>query len=727
MGQIKKVEIGEISKNFIPKEFLNKDNIDKFYPNVINKNKTYRKLQANEIEILVKNNNFSEDWNEIYVTKDFDPNLVINCEFFGVIKIGNMSQSYLDFHDLKLPVGLYNSTIVSCEFGDDVVVRDVHYISHYIVGDNCILFNIQEMTVSNHSKFGNGILKDGEKEDVRIWLEVGNENMGRKILPFDTMIASDAFIWSKFRDDELLMDRFVEITDKSYSKTRGFFGEVGKSTIIKNCGILKDVKIGEYAYLKGANKLKNLTVLSSESEPSQIGEGVEAVNGIVGYGSKIFYGCKTVRFVTGRNTQVKYGARLLNSVLGDNSTVSCCELLNNLIFPFHEQHHNTSFLIATTILGQSNIAAGATIGSNHNSRAADGEIFAGRGFWPGLCTSFKHNSKFASFILVAKGDYAYEMNILYPFSLLYLKRDSDSVNIMPGYWFIHNMYALQRNNYKFKTRDKRKNIVQNIETDYLAPDSVSEILSAMKRIEILIGRETSNDKNKTNEDYTNIGKKYILNHQDEDIQIKDNDAMKKYGGIISKPIRGYNEYKKMVIYFAIKNIIDYFNIDERFNLEKVIEKINELNKEKHFVKWWNVGGQPISDDDLTILKNDIKEKKINSWEEIHFRYKTLWDKYPMDKTRFGLYSLSIVMDKDINQLKKDEWKDLFNNANETNKSILRNSYESRAKDYSDPFRKMNYENEKELISVVGPLENDFLIDLKKNSERFDNIIVGILK
>jgi hypothetical protein len=43
-------------------------------------------------------------------------------------------------------------------------------------------------------------------------------------------------------------------------------------------------------------------------------------------------------------------------------------MLSNLIFPGHEQHHNNSFLIAACIKGQSNMAAGANIGSNHNSR-----------------------------------------------------------------------------------------------------------------------------------------------------------------------------------------------------------------------------------------------------------------------------------------------------------------------------------------------------------------------
>ena len=67
-----------------------------------------------------------------------------------------------------------------------------------------------------------------------------------------------------------------------------------------------------------------------------------------------------VRFLLGTNSSLKYGARLINSILGDNSTISCCEVLNSLIFPGHEQHHNNSFLCAAMLLGQTNLAAGAT-------------------------------------------------------------------------------------------------------------------------------------------------------------------------------------------------------------------------------------------------------------------------------------------------------------------------------------------------------------------------------
>ncbi|MHC4857875.1 MAG: DUF4954 family protein, partial [Planctomycetota bacterium] len=195
--------------------------------------------------------------------------------------------------------------------------------------------------------------------------------------------------------------------------------------------------VGSCAYIKGANKLKNLTINSDSEEPTQIGEGVELVNGIIGYGCHLFYGCKAVRFVLANNSNLKYGARLINSFLGDNSTISCCEVLNNLIFPAHEQHHNNSFLIASVVMGQSNLAAGVTVGSNHNSRANDNEIQAGRGFWPGLCTSVKHSCRFASFVLLAKADYPAELDIPLPFALLNNNVLKDELEVLPGFWWLY--------------------------------------------------------------------------------------------------------------------------------------------------------------------------------------------------------------------------------------------------------------------------------------------------
>ena len=443
MNIIKKHPANEIGYNFIEPAYLPKGKNEYHLRNLQNsQKKEYFPLTEKQIEKLINNRNSSDNWTNILVSRNFNADLVKNCNFFGLIRIGQLKPMYHEFHNLRLPVGIYNSTIISCDLGDNVCIDNVNYMSHYIIENDVMLVNINELATTDKAKFGNGILKEGETDEKqRMVIEVSNENGGRKIIPYNGMLAGDAFMWSKYRDDEKLLQKFKEFTEKKFDKQRGYYGKICARTVIKNCRIIKDTWIGSDAYIKGANKLKNLTINSDAERESQIGEGCELVNGIVGYGCRIFYGVKAVRFITASHSQLKYGARLINSYLGNNSTISCCEVLNSMIFPAHEQHHNNSFLCASLIMGQSNMAAGATIGSNHNSRGADGEIVAGRGFWPGLCVSLKHNSKFASFTILAKGDYPSELNIPIPFSLVNNDVSKDRLLIMPAYWFMYNMYA----------------------------------------------------------------------------------------------------------------------------------------------------------------------------------------------------------------------------------------------------------------------------------------------
>ena len=455
--------IEEMGFNFIEPQYV-PEGKDEYYLRIPNPTKSYRALRLDEIQELELNNNIADSWDNVTVSEGFNPKQVKRVRFKGLVRLGKLENYYLEYHDLKVPVGIYDSTIVSCDLGDNVAINYVGYMAHYQIEDEAIIFNVRELITTSVAKFGNGIIKEGESNKWRVQLELGNENGGRSVLPFDGILAADIFLWAKFRDDTVLMDKFTEFTETKCDNKRGHYGKIGSQTIIKNTILVKDVNIGEAAYVNGANKLKNLTVNSSVEAPAQIGEGVELVNGIIGLGSRIFYGVKAVRFVMGQSSQLKYGARLINSYLGDNSTISCCEVLNSLIYPFHEQHHNNSFLCAATLLGQTNLAAGATIGSNHNSRAADGEILAGRGFWPGLCVSLKHNSKFASFILIAKGDFPAELNIQLPFSLVNNNASKDSLEIMPAYWFMYNMYALARNSWKYSQRDKRTDKLRALNT-----------------------------------------------------------------------------------------------------------------------------------------------------------------------------------------------------------------------------------------------------------------------
>jgi len=719
--------------DFIPAEHL-PPGVDEYWLRNIQQEKLFnkksgdwRKINADEINILISNGSYCSNWDNFFVSDPFVPELIHDSNFYGLIRIGTLQKVFLKHNDFCIPAGIRNATIISCDVGDNAAIQNCSYISNYIIGNNVILSEVNELQTTNHAKFGNGVIKNGEDENVRVWIDVMNEAGGRSILPFEDMIAADAYLWAAYRDDVALVSKLAEITQNQYgeikcpfncktSAYRGSYGVIGSGAVIKSCAIIKDTMIGERAYIKGANKLKNITILSSETEPTQIGEGVEMVNGIVGYSCNVFYGSKAVRFIMGRNSNLKYGARLIHSVLGDNSTVSCCEILNNLIFPVHEQHHNNSFLIASLIQGMSNMAAAATIGSNHNSRANDGEIRAKRGFWPGLAVSLKHSSVFASFVIIAKGEYPSELNIPLPFSLVNNNVNKNRLEVMPAYFWMHNLYALERNSWKTKNRDKRKNKVQRIEADYLAPDTAEEIISAISFIEGWLYESGYSLLDIANLDHSKV--RFIHCRQFEN---------SKRGQVIVKPYEAVKAYRQMLHYYAVKTIAFYLDEHPALGFSGLMELFNNESSQSfshsfdnRIKDWVNIGGQIIPAFRVDKLRQDIGENKFSNWNEIHNIY-DLWDSdYSMDKCRHAWAVLCYLRNSNINEI-------VFNNELDSGLEIRRwietQIFESRAKDYKNQYKLQTYRNMDEMEQVLGKIDNNpFINIIRKDTEKFREMI-----
>lgn len=712
MNNITKYPIQQLGYRFIPAEYLPEGKDEYYLRFEQNPNGNYRHLTAYEIEALVRNNNTSDDWNQLWVSDAFDARLVKNCQFFGLIRIGKLEPYYLEYHNLRMRVGLYNSTIISCDIGDNVVIDNVNYLSHYIIGNEVIIANVNEMATTNYAKFGNGMVKEGEDESIRIWLELCNENGGRKVLPFNNMLPGDAWMWTRNRHDEELMEGFFQMTLREFSRKRGFYGSIGNRCIIKNTKIIKDVNIGSDVYIKGANKIKNLTIHSSAEAHTQIGEGCELVNGIVSEGCRIFYGVKAVRFVMASHSQLKYGARLINSYLGNNAVISCCEVLNSLIFPAHEQHHNNSFLCAALLQGQTNIAAGATIGSNHNSRGADGEMVAGRGFWPGLCVSIKHNSVFASFTILAKSDFTYELNIPLPFSLVSNDLEKNRLLVMPGYWFFYNLYALARNAWKYGDRDKRTQKVQLLEYNYLAPDTVNEMIHGLDILAEAVAKARLREENSQWNEYTHtdllsLGHRLLQEAPDE-VQkmtvLAEGMENSKRPVLILKTAKAYALYRELIAFHLAKQLITF---TEEHGIRSINDLLARLPNDGQLSKWDNVGGQLIRSDALQQLLTDIKDKKITRWEEVHQFYREQAASYPMDKLKHAMAAYIHVFDQPIDN--RTILEQLLEQSLFTDEKITKGILESRKKDYDNPYRKAVYANEKEMDTVLGSLaENSFI-------------------
>jgi len=728
MNKNKIFPIDRYGYNFIPAEYLPSGADEYWLRNAQQAERfskqpeDWRKLKPEEIEILMKNRNHCPNWNDFLVSEPFNPSLIRDSCFYGLVRVGATRNILLKHNDFCIPVGIRNSTIISCDIGDDTAIQNCAYISNYIIGSNCILSEVNELQTTNHAKFGNGVIKDGEDEELRVWIDVMNEAGGRSILPFEDMIAADAYLWAAFRDDTALTEKLMEITQKQYglivypangqtSDFRGSYGVIGSNSVIKSCAIIKDTMIGEASYIKGANKLKNLTILSSAEEPTQIGEGVEMVNGIVGYACNVFYGSKAVRFVMGRNSNLKYGARLIHSVLGDNSTVSCCEILNNLIFPVHEQHHNNSFLIASLIQGMSNMAAAATIGSNHNSRANDGEIRAKRGFWPGLAVSLKHSSVFASYVIIAKGEYPAELNIPLPFSLVNNNVHENRLEVMPAYYWMHNMYALERTSWKTKNRDKRKEKIQRIEIDFLAPDTAEEIIASVSFLENLLNNAGITPENMNDEDGNNIRLIHCNNFENS-----------KRDQVIIKPIEAIYAYRQMLRYYAIKKIAAFFDVHPELDYQGLFNLLNISSPNERITNWVNLGGQIVPAFRVDELRKEIGEGKYKTWNEIHDVY-DFWEKaYSLDKCRHAWAVLAHLRNND-NKINAETFKEELAVVLEIRNLVEQQIYESRAKDYVNSFKKATFRNTEEMEQVLGkPDDNAFIRLVREDGNIFKEMI-----
>ncbi|MBP3763509.1 MAG: HAD-IA family hydrolase [Bacteroidales bacterium] len=500
-----------------------------------------------------------------------------------------------------------DSRLENCAIADDTTVEDVRRLAGYRIGRRCRLFNIGEMSYA----------QDG---DIR--LEVMNENGGRWVHPCEGMTVGDAYLWARYRDRKPLMQR---LDAWSTPRPEGPLGTVGDGVEIRNCTAILDGHIGD--------------------------------------GCRLEHGIIAERFLLGENVKLEYGLRLNDTVVGDNSTLARGEVGNSIIFPAHEQHHNSSFLIAALVQGQSNVASGATLGSNHNGRTPDGELSAGRGFWPGLCVSVKHSSRFASYTLMAKGDYPSELNITLPFALVNNNVAKNRLEVMPAYWWMYNMYALNRNITKFAKRDRRTLRRQHIEFSPFAPDTAEEMLVARELLYMW-----------TTKAYQEGGGTEVEAYGMEKGKRK---------ALILKPGDAYKAYEEMLVYYAMSALQG-----SRPTLEGPRER-----------RWVNVGGQLVPGSEMDRMLEEMEKGVLTGWDDVHKRMDALWAEYPEQKMRHAYGVLCQLAQKQ--QLDEADWRHFGHEYTRIQQLVRDRIAESRQKDADNEFRQATYWNMEEMRTVLG--------------------------
>ena len=633
----------------------------------------FRHLTDDEIDILIKQNNHSPEWNKVFIRTNKSVHYIVGCQFYGYVYIGNFHRQNIDGKTVSRPQGLYGSSFENSFIGDDCALHNIGHLSGYVIGQGSLISNTGEISCSAGARFGMG-----ER------LEIINENGGRSISIFRDITTGDAYLWARHRSMAGFFEDFTKEANKDVGAEPGV---IGPESVIKNCGMIHDCRIGEKAFIHECSSLDNLTILSSRAEPTELGEGIGLNHGLIGYANHITGGVRAQNFISGRNVSITNGARIGHTFIGDNSHISCAEVMNNLLFPFHEQHHNNSFLIASTIGGQANIAAGATIGSNHNSRAADGEIWADRGFWPGLATDFKHNSKFASFALIAKASYGKELNVPFPFSLVGRSPENGALTIMPGYWFKYNMYALARNAWKFKKRDKRVYPQQIIETNFMAPDTLIQMyVSIQTLLKATDGKALS--------------------------RVSISGISPGENTLIVKPSQGIELYRKMIHWHTAQLFVETYGphpeLLHGFNFSPVVPD-----------EWENIGGQIIRAGARKQILGQIESGDARGWDFIHAWYKLQDQSYNRDHLKMALDIWALISDPAQTTVSVPQIKQLLTDGMNIGEQILLWARESREKDFRSAFRIMCYDDDDDMNNIMGRVEeNPFLIEMQQDHLRF---------
>ena len=248
----------------------------------------YRNLLASEIEQLERQGNYADDWTTLRVADPFCARCIRNSTFEGAVSLGAIEAGTHSEGALSLCEGIYNSTLRDTTVGAHPVIHNVHMLSGYSIGDNVMLFNIDEMTCAPESA---------------TWLEPMNENGGRRILPFGGMTIGDAYMWARYRGHKKFMERLEQFTRELLATPEGRYGQVGDSCVVKN-----------------TKRLHNVIIRSTDEDRTVVDSCITLCDGVIGYGCTVEQGIIAERFLLGEHVHLEFGLRLNDPVVGDNST-----------------------------------------------------------------------------------------------------------------------------------------------------------------------------------------------------------------------------------------------------------------------------------------------------------------------------------------------------------------------------------------------------------------------
>jgi carbonic anhydrase/acetyltransferase-like protein (isoleucine patch superfamily) len=460
-----------------------------------------RTLTQKEIGTLVSQGNRSDAWELIRVKNGFTPLNVYYNTFCGQCVLGVFSGEEVEIAEgVSLRSGVYSSTLVSSEIGDNALVNEAGIISNYVVGNRAVVYRVDALTASGKCSFGNG-------REVSLGIETG----GREVRLYAEITVKIAWAIAARRGDRALQKRYSEFVD-SYEKEATLpFGVVEGGSIIRFVSKVVDSWVGRGVEVDGAQLIEDCTLLGADEEPTTVKDGSCVIHSCMQWGSEVTSMAIVEDSVIAEHSSVERHGKVTGSIIGPNTSIAEGEVTASLVGPFVGFHHQALLIAALWPEGKGNVGYGANVGSNHTSKAPDQEIICGEGLFFGLGVNVKYPSDFtnAPYSIIATAVDLLPQRVEFPFSLINKPKTvpelvSPSYNeILPGWVLRDNIYMVRRNEGKYRKRNKARR--SSFIFDVFRQDIVERMVLARQRL-----IEAKNKKlYYTEEDIPGLGKNFL--------------------------------------------------------------------------------------------------------------------------------------------------------------------------------------------------------------------------
>ncbi len=440
-----------------------------------------RELTREEIAVMEDRGCRADDWKHVQVAQDFDAFRVRRTHLKGRCVLGRFTGDIEVLAGIKLPAGVYDCTLIDCQVGNDCLLENVRFAANVIIDREAVLFDVGSITCSGSARFGAGQT-----------IAIGPETGGRELPLWAEVTIDEAALITRERGDRD-GQAAVRVAVEQYARTATSpVGWVRRKARVRHVERIRDAYIGVAAVIDHALELTNTCVLSSSEESTEVSGGAAVRDSVLQHGVHVTGNGIVRGSALLEHSAVDEHASVVSSVIGPNTTIAKGEVTSSLVGPFVGFHHQSLLISAYWPEGKGNVAYGAMVGSNHNGRAPDQEIWPGEGCFFGLGTAIRFPTDFSQspYSVISMGVSTLPQKVRFPFSLITVPAeplDESQVQVpraynelIPAWGLFANAYGLVRTELKFAKRDHARRHL--IDYKVLRPHTMRLVREARDRL-----------------------------------------------------------------------------------------------------------------------------------------------------------------------------------------------------------------------------------------------------